>query len=145
MTRRPAGAEPRLGGGDRRCTTLSLSSGRPPLKRTLRSTCGSGSKRWQTSLAGLPSFLTIASTCMRRDEAVAGRRIVGQDHVAGLLAADVVALLDHALEHVAVADRGALQRQAEAGEMALEAEIRHDGRDDAGLRRAARRRASSRR
>ena len=50
----------------------------------------------------------------RRDEAVAGRRIVGEDDVAGLLAADIVALLAHPLDHVAVADRGALERRGRA-------------------------------
>jgi hypothetical protein len=44
--------------------TAGFSSGRPPLKRTLRNTCGTGSNRRQTSLAGLPSFCTTASTCI---------------------------------------------------------------------------------
>ena len=42
-------------------------------------------------------------------------------------------MLAHVLEHVAVADRGAGERQAERREIALEAEIRHDGGDDARL------------
>ena len=50
----------------------------------------------------------------RRDQAVAGGRVVRQDDVAGLLAADVVAVLAHVLEHVAVADRGAHERRGRA-------------------------------
>ena len=56
--------------------------------------------------------------------------------MAGLLAAEIVAVLAHVLEHVAVADRGAHELQPEAAEIALEAEIGHDGGDDAGLRQA---------
>src|SRR5215218_1715073 len=56
------------------------------------------------------------------DEAVASRRVVGHDDVARLLAAEVVAVLPHVLEHIAVADCGADELQAEAAEVALEAE-----------------------
>ena len=49
----------------------------------------------------------------RGDEAVARGGVVRQDDVAGLLAAEVVAVLAHLLEHVAVADRGAGKRDAE--------------------------------
>ena len=41
-----------------------------------------------------------------RDQPVAGGRMVGEDDVPRLLAADVAAALAHLLEHVAVADRG---------------------------------------
>ena len=64
----------------------------------------------------------------RGDEAVAGRRIVRHDDVAGLLAAEIDAALAHVLEHVAVADRRARERKTEALQVALEAEIRHHGR-----------------
>ena len=43
----------------------------------------------------------------RRHQAVAGGGVVREDDVAGGLAAEVVAVLAHMLEHVAVADRGA--------------------------------------
>ena len=43
------------------------------------------------------------------DETVTGRRMIGEDDVAGLLAADVAAALAHLLEHVAVTDLGAQQ------------------------------------
>ena len=43
----------------------------------------------------------------------------------------------HVLEHIAVADGGADEIEAEAAEKALETEIGHDGGDDAGLRQAA--------
>ena len=39
------------------------------------------------------------------DQPVAGGRMVGEDDVARLLAADIAAALAHLLEHVAVADR----------------------------------------
>ena len=67
----------------------------------------------------------------RRDQAVAGGGEVGQDDVAGLLAADIEAVLAHMLADIAVADRRARQRQAVAAEIALQAEIGHDGGDDA--------------
>ncbi len=57
--------------------------------------------------------------------------MVAEDDVARLLAADVAALLAHALDDIAVADRGAVQLEAVALEVALEPEIRHDGGDDA--------------
>ena len=47
----------------------------------------------------------------RRDQAVAGRREIRQHDVAGLLAADVEAVLAHVLDDVAVADLRARQRQ----------------------------------
>ncbi len=49
----------------------------------------------------------------RGEQAVAGRGVVGQDDVARRLAADIVAVLAHVLEHVAVADRRAHERDAE--------------------------------
>ena len=73
----------------------------------------------------------------RRDKAVAGGREVGQDDVAGLLAADVEAVLAHVVEHVAVADRRAHERQRQALEIALEPVVGHHGGDDAGLRQPA--------
>ena len=51
-----------------------------------------------------------------------------------MLAADVVALLTHAFDHITVADRGSLELQAERGEMPLQAKIGHYGRHDARLR-----------
>ena len=46
------------------------------------------------------------------EQAVAGRGEVGHDDVAGLLAAEVVARGAHLLDHVAVADLGAVQASA---------------------------------
>ena len=69
----------------------------------------------------------------RGDEAVAGRRVVGQDDVAGRFAADVVAVLAHVLEHITVADRHAHQRELERLQIALKAEIGHHRCDDARL------------
>ena len=44
----------------------------------------------------------------------------------------------HVLDDIAVADRGAMQLQADAAEEALEAEIGHDRRDDAAAGQPAR-------
>ena len=73
----------------------------------------------------------------RGNQAVAGRGIIRQDNVAGLFATDIVTARAHALEHIAVADRRAHQLQANAAEIALEAEIGHHGGDDAGLAETA--------
>ena len=51
--------------------------------------------------------------------------------MAGLLAADIVAVLAHMLDHVAVADRRAGQTEIEALQIALEPEIGHHRGDDA--------------
>ena len=53
--------------------------------------------------------------------------------MAGRLAADIVTVLAHVLEHVAVADRRAHERQLQRLQMPLEAEIGHHGGDDARL------------
>src|SRR3546814_6563219 len=47
----------------------------------------------------------------RRERAVAGRRMIRQDHVPRLLAADVEPALAHPFEDVAVADLGAFEPQ----------------------------------
>src|SRR5262249_42291765 len=61
----------------------------------------------------------------------------GKDDVAGRLAAHVEAMGAHVLEHVAVADRRARERECQAPEIAFEAEIGHHGRHHAGLGEAA--------
>ncbi len=65
------------------------------------------------------------------EKAVAGGAVVEENDVAGLLAADDVAALEHFFEDVAVAYGGAGERDTFAGEDALEAEIRHGSGDDA--------------
>src|SRR5271170_8004357 len=67
-------------------------------------------------------------------QTVAGRRIVRQDDMSGLLAPDVIAELPHPLEDIAIANRRALQSKSDAGEMALQRKIGHDRGDDARLR-----------
>ena len=47
----------------------------------------------------------------------------------GLLAADIAAVGAHPLDHVAVADLGAVQAETEPGQMLLQPEIGHDRRD----------------
>ena len=72
-----------------------------------------------------------------RDQSVAGGGVIRQDHVSRGLAADVEAVLAHIFEHVAVADRRARQRKPQAGEVALQPEIGHDGGDDPGFAQPA--------
>ncbi len=55
----------------------------------------------------------------------------------GRLAAHIEAMGAHVLEHVAVADWRARERDCQRPEIAFEAEIGHHGRDDAGLGEAA--------
>ena len=54
--------------------------------------------------------------------------------MAGLLAANVIAVRAHIFEHVAVADRGSCERQPDGGEKSLQSEIGHDGGHDPRLR-----------
>src|SRR2546426_12415655 len=83
---------------------------------------------------GWPTFLEARQHWQGRDETVAGRGVVRQDDVAGRLPAEIETVLAHLLEHVAVADLDAMHLDPEPVEMALQAEVGHDGGDDAGLR-----------
>src|SRR3569832_630970 len=69
----------------------------------------------------------------RSDEAVAGGGIVRQDNMARRLAAEIVTTRQHPLEHVALANRRTKEFDALAFEETFETEIRHHGRNDAGL------------
>ena len=73
----------------------------------------------------------------------AGRE--GEQHVARRLAADRRARLLHHPRDVAVADGGAVERDALARERRLEAEVRHHGADDAARARGCPCRFQSRR
>jgi len=64
------------------------------------------------------------------EKAIPRRRVVEENDVAGLLAARTLPLRS-ILQDVAVADIGSGERNALAGESALEAEIRHGSGDDA--------------
>ena len=55
----------------------------------------------------LPELLYHRQHLQGGDKAVARRGVIRQDDVAGRLAAQIVAVLAHLLEHVAVADLGA--------------------------------------
>src|SRR5579883_3074766 len=70
-------------------------------------------------------------------DAVARGGEVGEDDVAGLLAAERCAEAEHFLEDVLIADGGADHADAVAGEGLFEAEIGHDGGDDGVLGKAA--------
>ena len=56
--------------------------------------------------------------------------MIEQDHVARLLAADIEPARLHHLEHVAIADLGAYERQADPGEIAFEPQVAHHRRHD---------------
>src|SRR3546814_14181411 len=71
----------------------------------------------------------LAEDLQARDEAVAGGGVIRQDDVPRLLAADIVAVAAHRLQHMAVADPGAQQVQALGREMAFEPEVGHHRRD----------------
>src|SRR6478609_1042517 len=51
--------------------------------------------------------------------------------MAGLLTPDIVAMLPHMLDHVAVADRRALEAKPQIQQITLKPEIGHDRGDDA--------------
>src|SRR5207237_1821639 len=83
-------------------------------------------------LAGRPVLGDqLGENLQARDQPVAGRAIFRKDDVPALLAADIIALAAHCLEHISVADLGALELQAEALDIALQPEVRHHRRDDA--------------
>ena len=65
------------------------------------------------------------------EKAVAGGAVFQKNDMAGLFAADDVAAAKHFFEDIAVADGGAGEGDAFAGEDALEAEIGHGSGDDA--------------
>ena len=83
---------------------------------------------------GLGQRLVVAAERVQqqhgRDQAVAGRLAVERDHVPGLLAAQDGRVLEHAREHVAVADIGHDGLDAELAHRAVEAEVRHRRHDD---------------
>ena len=78
--------------------------------------------------------LDDAEKLQRCDQAIAGSGVIRQDDVSGLLAANVVAVLAHMFENVAVADCCPDEVQAQAAEKALKPKVRHDGGHNAGLR-----------
>ena len=111
----PAGAvQHPFGVGDRRLDPGMLAAARRPRSARCASRCGSGANTRQTSLAGLPRVDEHPEHLQRGDQTVAGGREIGQDHVAGLLAADIDAALAHQLDDVAVAHLGAVQNAARA-------------------------------
>jgi len=65
------------------------------------------------------------------NESVAGRAMIQEDNVAGLLAAEIKPFLSHVFEYIAIADGGARKRKPESFEIAFEAEVRHERRDNA--------------
>ena len=112
MTRRPVPSSSRLGGGDRRFRRCPPRAARRRLEADVLEQL-----RQRLELAQQLARGRLAPRPARRAPAAPrrGRRrwcMIGEDDVAGLLAADVEAALAHLLEHVAVADLGAQQRQA---------------------------------
>src|SRR5580704_16481534 len=71
------------------------------------------------------------------NESVAGRAMIQEDNMAGLLAAEIIPFLPHVFEHIAIADRGACEGQPVPFEITFEAEVRHDRRDNAWPRQSS--------
>src|SRR4051812_39574862 len=69
------------------------------------------------------------------DQPVAGRRIVAEDDMPGLLTAEIAADTAHLLDDIPVADRGAMQPDAAVGEAPFEAKIGHDRRNQGAARK----------
>ena len=85
----------------------AATSGRRAPTSMLTSTCGSCVIAASASCEScLPERCTTSSSDERGQHPVAGRGVFGEDHVAGLLAAERVAAGEQRLEHVAVADVG---------------------------------------
>ena len=70
-------------------------------------------------------------------QAVAGVGVAAEDDVAGLLAADQVAVLAHVFGNVLVAHGGLFIADAELIERLVQAHVGHDGGDDLGIAEGA--------
>ena len=70
-----------------------------------------------------------AQHLQRAEDAVAGGGVVGEDQVAGVFAAEGVAVFAHALDDVAVAHGGGFHLDAVLFHGLDEAEVAHDGGD----------------
>src|SRR5262245_3082561 len=81
-----------------------------------------------------PALRDYRQELERGHETVARGREIRQDDMARLLAADIVAVLAHMLDHVSVADRRAREPKLDALQIALKPQIGHDGGDDAAAR-----------
>ena len=127
ITSRPAPAEPGLAAGDRRLDRAAVEREGLAVAHAARTLRHRGEQA--ADFARRPSGLDDrGQNLQRRDQAVAGRRIIGEDDVARLLAAEIAAESAHLFDDIAVADRGAVQLDVLAVEKALEAEIGHHRR-----------------
>ena len=72
-----------------------------------------------------------------REQSVAGGGVLAENDVAGLLAADQVAVCAHILCHVLVTDRCLFITDADGVERLVQAEVGHHGRDDFGAVQAS--------
>ena len=124
----PGRAEPRLASYNRllypaRLERLSIA--KPDIAQQLRHRLKDAAH-----LARPPSGLDdCRQHLQRRDQTVAGCRVVGEDDVAGLLAAEIATQAAHLFVDIAIADRGAVQPDPLPGQVAFEAEIGHDRRN----------------
>lgn len=82
----------------------------------------------------LPAAHEHVEELKRRQLTVAGRGVVGEDRVARLLAAKLVAALIHLFEHVAVAHARADEADAVFAAELVKAEVRHHRRNDRAAR-----------
>ena len=91
---------------------------------------GDGVEQMEQFARGLAALDQRGEHLQAGDEPVAGGRIVAEDDVPRLLAADIAAARAHRLQDVAVADLGSLEGDAILGEAAFKTEVGHDGSDD---------------
>ena len=78
-----------------------------------------------------PRFGDHREHLQRGDDPIAGRHVIVQHDMAGLLAAQIETVLAHMFDHVAVADRRANEVELQTLKVPLETEIRHHRRHDA--------------
>ena len=104
---------------------------------TLTRTCGSF---WTTDASSAREEPVAAHARHQREpgeQPVAGRRVVEEDQVAALLAAEAQVCGAQRLQHVPVADGGGVHRDPGVAHRVVEAEVAHDGGDDGVLRELA--------
>src|SRR5204863_435111 len=121
-------AEPRLGGGNRpldpRCFERS-SMTETHIAQKLRHRLEDAAD-FARMLAGLDDR---RQDLQCRDEPITGCRVIAEDDVAGLFAAEIAAEAAHLLDDIAVADRGTVEPDPLLRKTVFEPEVRHDCRD----------------
>ena len=114
-----------------RCTEGSCSMGALRLTEKLRSDCGTRVMMPPAiSETGRPSRTIGGQDLQRGQDPVAGRGVIEEDDVPGLLAAEVVSARAHLVDDIPVADRRADHPPSCSADRAVEPEVAHHGRDE---------------